>query len=131
MVPAWYELAGYKGWPIATTDGGTDLQRKITALPWDKIIDKEGAKAVKLDIEIEEDKIGMFPEQEAKEKLVRQFRIEKGDLTKYGYTKECPGCIHVAKKRLTGIQGHRGHTIECRKRIREELKQDGVKRLER
>ena len=87
---------------------GTNLQQLVNVLPWDKKTDKDETKSVKLDIEIDEDKIHVKPEQEVKDKMIRQFRIEKTDLKKYGYTKGCAGCIHVAKKGLTGIQGHRG-----------------------
>ena len=53
----------------------------------------------------------------------------KGDLEKYGYTDNCPGC--TAKKR--GEIAKKGHSESCRKRIEELMRQDeeGKKKLKK
>ena len=78
-----------------------------------------------------EDEVVMSHKDEMKEKEVRQFRIEKADLTKYGYTKQCAGCVKVANRGMEGFRGHRGHTTQCRMRIRKRLEEDGDQRMER
>ena len=50
----------------------------------------------------------------------RELRINDRLLEKFGYTPGCPGCIH---KQL-GLEGHRGHSTECRRRIYEAMRVD-------
>ena len=52
---------------------------------------------------------------------VRSFRITERLLERYGRTPGCIGCEHIP----SGAPGdHRGHTAECRQRIREAMIQD-------
>ena len=51
---------------------------------------------------------------------VRDFRITKQVLEKYGYTDECGGCVHKA----CGFEGNRAHTPQCRQRLAEAMLED-------
>ena len=60
------------------------------------------------------------------EYVPRRFRIQKGDLQKFGFTVGCPGC-RAANRGLPAV----GHNEECRRRIQEELEKAGDTRIER
>ena len=49
----------------------------------------------------------------------RDFRITTAILEKYGYTDECPGCVH----KVCGFD-HRPHTPACRQRLSEAMMKD-------
>ncbi len=51
---------------------------------------------------------------------VRDFRITKQLLDKYGFTDDCAGCVHKA----LGHEDHRPHSQQCRKRIADLMMQD-------
>ena len=55
----------------------------------------------------------------------RQVYFKDSDFDKYGYTKECPGCI----ARECGLPLKR-HSDACRKRLTEALKEEGNPRYE-
>ena len=52
---------------------------------------------------------------------VRQFKITKGILDKFGFTQNCKGC-----EAATVGAGARRHSDECRERLEEEIKNDDV-----
>ena len=66
-----------------------------------------------------EARVGGPSEGKDKECQPRSTRIRVEDLKKYGYTGGCPGCIWYNDK--LGL--HRGHTVKCRQRIEEALKE--------
>jgi len=60
------------------------------------------------------------PEREVvEEKLPRNASIAKADLEKHGYSARCPGCQAILRGRA-----HQAHSIGCRKRLEEEMKND-------
>ena len=64
------------------------------------------------------------PEDEGEDAMkVRDFRITRTILTKYGTTQGCQGC----EAHNLGT-GRRGHTHACRSRLEEEVKKDDVLR---
>ena len=48
---------------------------------------------------------------------IRDWRIHRRDVLEHGPTEGCPGCRHI----VSGNTGHRPHTKECRKRLREKI----------
>ena len=50
----------------------------------------------------------------------RELRLMDRILKKFGFTQECPGCIH---KQLA-LDGHRTYSILCRQRIYDLMKED-------
>ena len=61
------------------------------------------------------------PEPEDRQAVPRELKIDQRLLDKYGYTEECPGCIHRQLKASTGV---RMHSTVCRCRIYECMMKD-------
>ena len=59
----------------------------------------------------------------------RRTRLLQADFLKHGYTVECPGCQCIEE----GLGDRRGHTVQCRERMEEAMKDDeeAAVRLER
>ena len=66
----------------------------------------------------------------AEETKVRQMRVRREDLEKFGFTPGCPGCRTVS---TPGATGNTAHNDECRERIKKKMSEDeeGRERLAR
>ena len=60
------------------------------------------------------------PEVDPRKAAPRELRITDRLLEKYGFAVGCQGCVH---KQL-GLDGHRGHSAECRARIYDLMSKD-------
>ena len=60
------------------------------------------------------------PEPEPSDPVPREFRIDQRLLDKFDYSPGCPGCMH----KKDGLLGHRGHSLPCRQRLYDLMRQD-------
>jgi hypothetical protein len=100
---------------------------KIVGVPWEVYPGVKGSVEIRSRVRFPQEP-GEVPRpiRGRDEYIPRRFRIQKGDLQKFGFTAGCPGC-RAANRGLPAT----GHSEECRRRIQEELEKSGDSRIER
>jgi hypothetical protein len=100
---------------------------KIVGVPWEVYPGVKGSAEIRSRVRFpQEPGEAPRPIRGRDEYIPRRFRIQKGDLQKFGFTAGCPGC-RAANRGLPAT----GHSEECRRRIQEELEKSGDSRIER
>ena len=100
---------------------------KFVGVPWELYPGIKGSTEMKSKVRLPQEPSEVTRPVRGKDEYVpRRFRIQKGDLEKFGYTAGCLGC-RAANRGLPAT----GHSEECRRGIQEGLEQAGDARIER
>ena len=78
---------------------------------------KRGAMTTRLEVHKGGGRRTEMPKPEDRTAAPRSVRIREEDLEQLGFTAGCPGCAWHSDK----LGPHRGHSVECRKRIEEAM----------
>ena len=102
------------------------MLNKFQGVPWEPIPGREGVDIKShVGIGMREDDPMRIPEPVQREVIMMRAKITKGDITKYGGTPGCHGCI-AANRGIT-----RDHSETCRKRMEGFMARHGDTMLEK